>query len=210
MQLAAVMFCDAVQSTELLVRLGDQEFDVRRRRFEALVRHAVSGHRGRIVKNLGDGALATFGTPSDALAAAVTIQQAVAREMQRTPGSFAAHIGISAGEVTVDDDDVFGATVVEASRLCDAAGPGTVFVSAAAAALARNGPAPLRAIAPLALKGFPEPVAAFEVAWTEVVDPGPGDAGPELPAPLRTVPAIPFVARPEEWAQLTARVGSGA
>ena len=135
MQLAAVMFCDAVQSTELLVRLGDQEFDVRRRRFEALVRHAVSGHRGRIVKNLGDGALATFETP---------VRCARRRGHDpagRRPGarsahrrSFAAHIGISAGEVTVDDDDVFGTTVVEASRLCDAAGPGTVFVSAAAGA----------------------------------------------------------------------------
>ena len=108
-------------------------------------------------------------------------------------------VGISAGEVTVEDGDVFGTPVVEASRLCGAAAPGQVLATAAAAGLSRHGPA-TRAVEPLTLKGFPEPVPAFEVEWTAAIDAARG--GGLLPAPLRTVPTIPFVARPQEWDQL--------
>jgi class 3 adenylate cyclase/DNA-binding CsgD family transcriptional regulator/tetratricopeptide (TPR) repeat protein len=199
-QLAAVLFCDLARSTELLVRLGDPEFDTRRRQFEALVRGAVGGHRGRVVKTLGDGAMATFETASDALGAGIALQQAVRRAAQPEGDDLLMRIGISAGEVTADDGDVFGTTVVEASRLCGAAAPGQVLASSTAAVLTRHGPAPLRPLEPLTLKGFPEPVDAFEVDWTGVPEPGP--AGPPLPTALRTTHPIRFVARAKEWEQL--------
>src|SRR4051794_32560515 len=116
--LAAILFCDGVQSTELLVQLGDRRFTARRRQFEALVRGAINRHKGRLVKTLGDGAMATFETASDALASGVSIQQAVRRAGTTDRGVLAARVGISAGEVTFEDGDVFGTTVVEASRIC--------------------------------------------------------------------------------------------
>jgi class 3 adenylate cyclase/DNA-binding CsgD family transcriptional regulator len=198
-QLAAVLFCDLVGSTEQRVRLGDAAFDARRRDFDASVMQAVIDHRGVVVKSLGDGAMATFDTPSDAFAAGIAIQRAVGADRDPRAHGFSVRVGVSAGEVTVEDGDVFGTPVVEASRLCGAAAPGQVLATAAAAGLSRHGPV-TRAVEPLTLKGFPEPVAAFEVEWTAAADAGP--VGGLLPAPLRTEPTIPFVARPQEWDQL--------
>ena len=114
-QLAAVLFCDLVGSTEQRVRLGDAAFDARRRDFDASVMQAIIEHRGVVVKSLGDGAMATFGTPSDAFAAGIAIQRAVGADRDpRAPG-FSVRVGVSAGEVTVEDGDVFGTPVVEAS-----------------------------------------------------------------------------------------------
>jgi class 3 adenylate cyclase/DNA-binding CsgD family transcriptional regulator len=198
-QLAAVLFCDLVGSTEQRVRLGDAAFDARRRDFDASVMQAVIEHRGVVVKSLGDGAMATFETPSDAFAAGIAIHRAVGADRVPDGPGFSVRVGVSAGEVTVEDGDVFGTPVVEASRLCGAAAPGQVLATAAAAGLSRHGPA-THAVEPVSLKGFPEPVAAFEVEWSAPADGGP--VGGLLPAPLRTVPTIPFVARPQEWDQL--------
>ena len=78
-QLAAIFFCDVVGSTEALMEGGEERWDARRRSLDALVADAVTSHRGRIVKGLGDGAMAAFDTPSQALAAAVEVQQATTR-----------------------------------------------------------------------------------------------------------------------------------
>ena len=115
---------------------------------------------------------------------------------------------MSAGEVTVEDGDVFGTPVVEASRLCGAAAPGQVLATAAAAGLSRHGPATRRGGA-AHVERVPEPVAAFEVEWTDAAA-AAGPVGGLLPAPLRTEPTIPFVARPQEWDQLAPRVGGDA
>jgi class 3 adenylate cyclase/DNA-binding CsgD family transcriptional regulator len=202
-ELAAVLFCDAVRSTELLVRLGDREFAPARRLLDGVVRGAVGRNHGRVVKTLGDGAMAVFETASDALTAAVAIQHAVGREAGTDADVPGVRIGISAGEVTMEDGDVFGATVVEASRLCGAAAEGEILAGAATAVLARERPAPLREVPPLALKGFPDPVAAYTVEWRDVPDPA-AESVPSLPPPLRVAPAIPFVARPAEWERLEA------
>src|SRR6266540_1858323 len=128
-QLAAILFCDLVGSTELLVRVGDDRYDELRRDFDRAVRAAVADHDGRIVKGLGDGAMATFGTPSQAVAASVAIQQA-GRSLTSPPdlARGRVRVGISAGEVSEEHGDLHGTPVVEAARLCAAAAPGQVLV----------------------------------------------------------------------------------
>jgi class 3 adenylate cyclase len=79
---AIVVFTDLVGSTDLRSRLGEDAAEQRRRSHDRLVADAVEAHRGRLVKNLGDGVMATFTGASDALAAAVAIQQAIDREKQ--------------------------------------------------------------------------------------------------------------------------------
>lgn len=82
-----VLFTDLVGSTDLL-RFGAEAFDdIRRSHFDA-ARAAIEGHRGAFVKSTGDGVLATFGSTSDAVAAAVAVQQRVevlTRADVRTP-----------------------------------------------------------------------------------------------------------------------------
>src|SRR5438067_10492753 len=76
---AIVLFTDLVGSTELRSRLGDEAAEELRRKHDDLVVHAIETNRGRVVKNLGDGVMATFSGASDAMAAAVAIQQSLDR-----------------------------------------------------------------------------------------------------------------------------------
>ena len=125
-RLAAVLFCDVVGSTEELVRLGDAQADERRTGSTRSLCDVVDETGGRIVKGLGDGAMAAFDAPSAAIAAAVALQQRARRQSHDEAGAWRdLKIGISMGEVTTAaDGDLFGTAVVEAARLCAAAAGG--------------------------------------------------------------------------------------
>jgi len=72
---AIVLFTDVVGSTELRSRLGENAAEELRQGHDALVTGAVEASRGHVVKNLGDGIMATFTGASDAVGAAMAIQQ---------------------------------------------------------------------------------------------------------------------------------------
>src|SRR2546421_12232337 len=67
---AIVLFTDLVRSTELRSRLGEDAAEELRHKHDGLVAGAVQASRGHIVKNLGDGIMATFVRASDAVGAA--------------------------------------------------------------------------------------------------------------------------------------------
>ena len=75
--------------------------------------------------------MATFTGASDALAAAVAIQQALDRHNRSGSGDvpLEVRIGVSAGDVTFEEEDCFGTPVIEAARLCAAAGGGRILVT---------------------------------------------------------------------------------
>src|SRR5207244_176836 len=92
---------------------------------------AVEAHGGRVVKGLGDGIMAAFAGASDAAAAAVAIQRGIDRLNRSGKASLplAVRVGLSAGDVTFEDDDLHGTPVIEAARLCGAAAGGEVLLS---------------------------------------------------------------------------------
>ena len=81
---------------------------------KALRREAIdpllSDHHGRIVKLMGDGTLAEFGSVVDAVAGAVAIQKSVAERQVGVPPDrrIVFRIGINLGDVVVDGDDLLG------------------------------------------------------------------------------------------------------
>src|SRR5256714_15069101 len=95
---AIVLFTGLVGSTELRSRLGEGAADARREQRDALVTGAIEANRGSVVKNLGDGIMATFAGASDAVSAAVAIQQAIDRHNRSSPEALEVRIGISAGD----------------------------------------------------------------------------------------------------------------
>src|SRR5436853_6105445 len=99
--MAVVLFTDLVGSTELRGRLGEEAADELRRRHDQLLAQAVESKNGRVVKGLGDGIMATFSGASDAVAAAVAIQQAVDRLhwSGKAPMPLAVRVGRSGGDV---------------------------------------------------------------------------------------------------------------
>ena len=157
----SVLFTDVVGSTELFESLDPQAGDVLRRRHFALLRRALAVFDGTEVKHLGDGLMATFASAASAVGAAVEMQRLVGAD----PGPIDMRVGVSTGEAVAEEDDWHGHPVVEAKRLCDAAGGGEILVADITRALAREHRfAPAE---PLALKGLGDAVVAHRVTWSD-------------------------------------------
>ncbi len=108
--------------------------------------------------------MACFDTPSVAVAAAVQMQQELAERNGRAHTTVNVRIGISAGEPLSDGDDLFGATVQLAVRLCGVAPPGGVTASVAVRELCIGKLIRFEEREPLNLGGFSEAVRCFDVA----------------------------------------------
>ena len=121
--LATVLFTDVVGSTERASELGDQRWRELLERHNALVREALARFRGREVKTIGDGFLATFDGPARGIRAAQAIASGV-RELGLEVRS-----GLHTGECEILDKDVGGIAVHIGARIAAQAGPGEVLVS---------------------------------------------------------------------------------
>jgi class 3 adenylate cyclase/tetratricopeptide (TPR) repeat protein len=196
-QTATILVTDLVGSTELRVRLGEEEAERVRRMHDTLLRAAVEASGGKVVKSLGDGVLASFAGAADGLGAGRAIQGAIARHNRRHPQqALDLRIGVSAGDVTAEDGDVFGTPVIEASRLCAAAAGGTILAADVVVLLARGrGGHHFESAGEVALKGLPIPVAASLVGWEDEVALVP------LPAAL-AVGSVGLVGRAVELGRL--------
>ncbi|MCA1846686.1 MAG: adenylate/guanylate cyclase domain-containing protein, partial [Actinobacteria bacterium] len=165
---AIVLFTDLVGSTELRSRLGEAAAEDLRRQHDALVSSAVHGNGGTVVKNLGDGLMATFSGASDAVAAAVAIQQAIDRHNRGGGTALGVRIGISAGDVVFENDDCFGTPVIEAARLCAAAEGGQILASGIVRWMAHADEATFTPVGNLELKGLSRPLPSVQVDWEPV------------------------------------------
>jgi len=122
-KLAAILFSDIVGFTTLM---GQDEgetlaiMDVN----DEIHRTALAKHRGRLLKKLGDGTLASFESVSNAVACAQDVQRAV-----RGDGRFEVRIGIHLGEVIHADGDIHGDGVNIAARIQSEMDPGGIGVS---------------------------------------------------------------------------------
>jgi class 3 adenylate cyclase len=121
---AAVMFVDVVGSTDRAASLGDAVWLQVLSDLDTFVQQQVTSRSGRLVKQTGDGHLAVFEEPSDALFAAVMI----------TRGAEALGIelrgGVHTGEISLrSNGDVGGMTVHVAARIMSAASARQVYVS---------------------------------------------------------------------------------
>jgi class 3 adenylate cyclase len=163
-----ILFTDLEGSTELVQRLGDEGAMRLLRVHDAIIREALARHRGREVKHTGDGIMASFGSVQAALAGAVAIQRGFALRNAEDPGAqLRVRIGMSAGEPVAEGNDLFGAAVQLASRLCDHARPGIIVVSSVVRDLAIGKGFTFGPASEAELKGFPGPVFLCELDWAD-------------------------------------------
>ena len=129
-----VMFVDIEGFTALTAQGSrDSVVDLIRRARE-LVQPQVARHRGRIVKTLGDGFLILFDSPTEAVLAGRDIQREAVRRnraFDREQDQLRFRIGITTGEVQLEDNDVYGDPVNLASRIQQIAPAGEVYFSEA-------------------------------------------------------------------------------
>ncbi|GBG37784.1 cyclase [Mycobacterium montefiorense] len=124
--LTTIVFTDIVGSTERAALLGDDRWRDLLDNHDTIVRHELQRFSGREVNTAGDGFVATFSSPSAAIACADAIVDAV-RVLE-----IEVRVGIHAGEVEVRGalkDDVAGMAVHIGARVAALAGPGEVLVS---------------------------------------------------------------------------------
>ena len=188
---ATFVFTDLANSTEVLTRAGD---DAGRRIFNAhhvALRDAAVARAGHQVKWNHDGGFFAFPSAAEALRFAIAAQQWCA--VPRSDERLELKVGLNTGEAFFDGEDYFGAAVVVASRLCDAASPRQILCSnVVRAMLAATSEFTLAPIAPLSLKGIAGPVDACEVQF------GPMD-------PATALASLPFVGRQRELERLRER-----
>jgi class 3 adenylate cyclase/tetratricopeptide (TPR) repeat protein len=190
---ATVLFTDLVGSTELAVRLG-AEFDGPRRAHDTALRSAVEANGGTVIKGMGDGVMATFGAAADALAAARAAQQSIHRLNRQGRGpALSIRVGLSAGDVSFEETDCYGEPVIEAARLCAAAGGDRIFATDIVRTLAGcRRAAGFAPVGLLELKGLPDPLPVVEVLWER-------EERSTTPLPARlAVTGTSFVGRAEE------------
>ena len=200
-----VLFTDLVGSTALMSRVGETAADALRREHFDLLRLHVTAAGGVEVKNLGDGLMVVFTSAADAVAASVGMQQELWRRNRRAEEALEIRVGVAAGDVEVDEGDYFGAPVVQAARLCSAAGTGEILCTDLVKMLAGSRTvAEFEPVGALELKGLDEPVPASRVAWPRPEDIGTDGAEVVLPGRLEMAVADDFVGREAEYERLTA------
>ena len=88
-------------------------------RHDALLRAAVEGHHGQVVKSTGDGAYAVFAAPSEAVAAALAFQRALLADPwpELAPDVLRARLGVLTGQAELRDGDYFGPTLNRTARI---------------------------------------------------------------------------------------------
>jgi class 3 adenylate cyclase len=159
-----ILFTDIVESTSLTQRLGDAGAMEIVRAHDQIVRGVLKRHGGSEVKHTGDGLMTAFPSVVGAIDGAVEIQRSVA-EAERAGTPVRVRIGMAAGEPVTERNDLFGATVQLAARLCSRAQPGGILVAGAVHDLALGKGFVFRSRGRLRLKGFPSPMPAYEVLW---------------------------------------------
>jgi adenylate cyclase len=122
-QLAAIMFTDIVGYTTLMGSDGKKALTVLSHN-RSLQKPIIEKYNGRWIKENGDGVIASFPAVSDAVHAAIHIQ-----EQCNATHDYLLRVGIHLGEVVFENDDVFGDGVHIAARIQAAADPGSIFIS---------------------------------------------------------------------------------
>jgi class 3 adenylate cyclase len=162
----AILFTDVEGSTALTQRLGDARAMRLLRRHDDVVRSAVRMLQGSEVKHTGDGIMASFRSAFRAVECAIAIQRKLAdHNLENPEEAIAIRTGVAAGEPVTESGDLFGACVQLAARLCARTRPGTILVSTAVYDLALGHQLAFGGRRKLTLRGFDQPIHAYEVEW---------------------------------------------
>jgi adenylate cyclase len=133
-RLSAIMAADVVGYSRLIEADEPGTLAALRNLQRAVLDPLLAEHRGRIVKLMGDGLIAEFGSVVSAVACAAAVQKRLAFQQQNVPAHdrIVLRIGVNLGDVIVEGDDLLGDGVNVAARLEQICSPGSVLISGAA------------------------------------------------------------------------------
>ena len=162
-----ILFTDIVGHTEMMQRLGDAKGRDVLREHERITRETLKQHGGAEVKTMGDGFMASFGSVTSAMECAIALQRAFAAHTAAMPEPLHIRVGLNAGEPIEEDGDLFGSTVILASRIAQKAGAGEILVPETVRGLLSGKSFLFSDRGDHALKGIDDAVRLYEVRWRE-------------------------------------------
>ena len=188
-QLSAVMFTDIVGYTSLMGRDEQKAFESLQKNRD-LQKPIIEEFHGLWIKELGDGVMASFTTVSDAVSAAIKIQ-----ENCEALNDFQLRIGIHLGEVVSEAGDIFGDTVNIASRIQASAEPGCIYISETVNDnISNKKNIQTKFIKKVTLKNVKDPVSIFEVITSKEQDffsANPLNSSQTFPG--KSIAVLPFI-----------------
>jgi TolB-like protein/class 3 adenylate cyclase len=184
-RLAAILAADVAGYSRLMGQDEEGTHERLKAHLGQLVEPKIAAHRGRIVKNTGDGFLAEFASVLDAVRCAVEIQRGTVEHEPGVPDErrIRFRIGVNLGDVIVEPEDIFGDGVNIAARLEALAEPGGICISRVVRDQIRDKlPYPFEAVGEQCVKNIARPMRVYAMRPEAIAN---------LPAPsVRPVPPI--------------------
>jgi class 3 adenylate cyclase len=165
-----ILFTDLKGSTSYFEKYGDAAGLMMVHKSTTMLSECVNRHSGRVIKTIGDSVMAVYEDPSEAIASAIEMQEAITADNQDKEAvrCVLVRIGINYGLGLVKSNDVFGDVVNVASRVESAAAPEQILISdTLRAALGDNHRFKIRPMGKFALKGKADERELHEVVWRE-------------------------------------------
>ena len=132
-RLAAILAADVAGYSRLMEEDEDATLSSLQRLHSEVIDPTIAGHRGRIVKLMGDGILAEFASVVDAIDCAIELQRGLAEHTADLPDDkrLRFRVGVNLGDVIIQGEDIFGDGVNIAARLQELARPGGICIASA-------------------------------------------------------------------------------
>ena len=164
------LFTDVEGSTRLWERHPDQMRSALARH-DLILSTAIGVASGAIVKTTGDGMMAVFASPADALAAGIAAQQALAAEPWPDTCAIRVRMGIHTGAADARGGDFFGPAVNRTARIMAAGHGGQILLSRAVHSAVVEAPAyEMRQLGSYRLRGIPDEHEIFQLLAPDLAD----------------------------------------
>lgn len=187
-QLAAIMFSDMTGYTALMQQ-NEQLAKDKRRRLKEVLESSVATYNGKILQYYGDGALSIFNSAVDGVHCSIEIQQALQQEPK-----VELRIGIHTGDISIEEETIFGDGVNLASRIESLAVPGSIFISEKVFDEIRNQEdLAAREMGYFELKNVKKPVRIFAIDDKGLVVPTRDALKGKTKQPSNRLAVLPFV-----------------
>src|SRR5688500_2663600 len=187
-QLVAILFADMVGYTALMQE-DEYYAKLKRKRLKEVLTAQMQIYHGNILQNYGDGSLSIFKSAIDAVNCAIAIQL----QLKERP-SVELRIGIHTGDVTVEDDTIYGDGVNIASRIESLALGGSIFISEKVHDEVKNQQElKTQELGFFELKNVKHPVKVFAIANHGVTIPTRSEITGKTKQPSNRLAVLPFV-----------------
>ncbi len=187
-QLAAIVFADMVGYTALMQE-NEELAKINRQRFREVLDSFVRDFNGKVLQNYGDGSLSIFGSAIDGVNCAIEIQ----RQLRREP-RVDLRIGVHTGDVSIEEDLIYGDGVNLASRVESLAVPGSVFITEKVADELKNQRnITTHELGYFELKNVKDPVRIFAISNQGLTVPSRNELKGKLKPPSNRLAVLPFV-----------------